>query len=583
HDIEIIYWDQGGGAVFRVELKKDGGSYDYVNSSNYPLLSTYGYSAAIGEAFTVDVDILLANDTDTEGDTLSVVSVENASNGASVSLLDGIVTLTPVAGFSGIVTFDYTISDGTATDTATVTVGYGAAIEVSGDQSGSSDDITEITTPKYTTAANDIINVSNGNIEDVVYKTGAGNDVIITDNDQNIQNGADIDMGSGNDTITLSGDKLDTDSIIEMGDGVDKLILEDYSSTDFNGTDELLYDAITDTLTVNKEDIDFQVSGLEEIYFAQDSTTYVISTGKFIDGIVEGLQYTTSSGMSGLTDATGGFTYFVGDSVTFSIGNVVIGTIDTDAMQDKFVFLQDLADTDRTDVNDEYVENMAVLLQSLDVDNDAYNGIVITDAMRSAFSDDNFDLANISEEDLVTLIESTGQVALSEDVAMEHVQDMLELHGGLDASDFDDRVLDEVPVNETVDKESQVDSSDILIGNEQADTFVWLENDSAIDHVSDFDLSEDVIDISDLLQISKSDNLSDFLDFDSDGTDTTITVHAEGGDEISQTIVLDGVDLGSNDVNIINDMLTGSHQGSLFIGNDIAVDSITTVVDIPDE
>ncbi|MFQ3265407.1 MAG: hypothetical protein ACI9U5_001281 [Colwellia sp.] len=537
----------------------------------------------MGEAFTVDVDILLANDTDTERDTLSVVSVENASNGASVSLLDGIVTLTPVAGFSGIVTFDYTISDGTATDTATVTVGYGAAIEVSGDQSGSSDDITEITTPKYTTAANDIINVSNGNIEDVVYKTGAGNDVIITDNDQNIQNGADIDMGSGNDTITLSGDKLDTDSIIEMGDGVDKLILEDYSSTDFNGTDELLYDAITDTLTVNKEDIDFQVSGLEEIYFAQDSTTYVISTGKFIDGIVEGLQYTTSSGMSGLTDATGGFTYFVGDSVTFSIGNVVIGTIDTDAMQDKFVFLQDLADTDRTDVNDEYVENMAVLLQSLDVDNDAYNGIVITDAMRSAFSDDNFDLANISEEDLVTLIESTGQVALSEDVAMEHVQDMLELHGGLDASDFDKRVPDEVELSETIDKESQVDSSDILIGNEQADTFVWLENDSAIDHVSDFDLSEDVIDISDLLQISKSDNLSDFLDFDSDGTDTTITVHAEGGDEISQTIVLDGVDLGSNDVNIINDMLTGSHQGSLFIGNDIAVDSITTVVDIPDE
>jgi hypothetical protein len=484
--------------------------------------------------------------------------------------------------------------------------------------------------------------VSNGNIEDVVYKTGAGNDVIITDNDKNIQNGADIDMGtgddilttkeiksnntnvdmgsgddtvtakvkdatldmgdgndhliatkiessatiimgSGNDTITLSGDKLDTNSIIEMGDGVDKLILEDYSSTDFNGTDELLYNAITDTLTVNKGNLNFQVSGLEEIYFAQDSKTYVISTGTFIDGIVEGLQYTTSSGMSGLTDATGGFTYFVGDSVTFSIGNVVIGTIDTDAMQDKFVFLQDLANTSRTDLNDEYVENMAVLLQSLDVDNDAYNGIVITDAMRSAFSDDNFDLANISEEDLITLIESTGQVALSEDVAMEHVQDMLELHGGLDASDFDDRVLDEVPLSETVDKESQVDSGDILIGNEEPDTFVWLEDDLGTDYVSGFDLNEDVLDLSDILHITTGDNLNDFLDFDSDGVDTTITVQTEGRDEISQTIVLDGVDLGSNDVNIINDMLTGSHQGSLFIGNDIAVDSITTVVDIPDD
>ena len=35
---------------------------------------------------------------------------------------DGTVTYTPAAGFSGTDTFDYTITDGIATDTATVTV-----------------------------------------------------------------------------------------------------------------------------------------------------------------------------------------------------------------------------------------------------------------------------------------------------------------------------------------------------------------------------------------------------------------------------------------------------------------------------
>ncbi|PKG84230.1 hypothetical protein CXF85_08990, partial [Colwellia sp. 75C3] len=126
------------------------------------------------------------------------------------------------------------------------------------------------------------------------------------------------------------------------------------------------------------------------------------------------------------------------------------------------------------------------------------------------------------------------------------------------------------------------EGNDFLIGGTGEDTFVWLENDSGVDHVSDFDLNEDVLDLSDILHISDGDNLNDFLDFDSNGTDTTITVHAEGGDEISQTIVLDGVDLGSDDVNIINDMLTGSHEGSLFIGDSSVVDMVT-IDPIPDE
>ncbi|PKG39276.1 type I secretion C-terminal target domain-containing protein [Psychromonas sp. Urea-02u-13] len=125
---------------------------------------------------------------------------------------------------------------------------------------------------------------------------------------------------------------------------------------------------------------------------------------------------------------------------------------------------------------------------------------------------------------------------------------------------------------------------DTLIGGLDADTFVWLDGDTGVDHIKDFALDEgDVIDISDLLHISNGDNLNDFLDFESNGQDTTISVHADGNAEITQTIVLDGIDLGSNDVTIINDLLTGGHHGALFIGENASVDTDILLITIPED
>lgn len=63
----------------------------------------------------------LANDTDEDDDTLNITAVGNAVNG-SVSLAGTSITFTPSAGFTGMAGFEYTVSDGTATDTAYVTV-----------------------------------------------------------------------------------------------------------------------------------------------------------------------------------------------------------------------------------------------------------------------------------------------------------------------------------------------------------------------------------------------------------------------------------------------------------------------------
>ena len=41
--------------------------------------------------------------------------------------------------------------------------------------------------------------------------------------------------------------------------------------------------------------------------------------GTFIDSAVQGVDYTTSSGLTGTTDAFGTFTYAAGDTVSFSL------------------------------------------------------------------------------------------------------------------------------------------------------------------------------------------------------------------------------------------------------------------------
>jgi uncharacterized protein (TIGR03382 family) len=79
-------------------------------------------TATVAEDSGATVVNVLANDTDADGDTLTVVSVTQPANG-TVTLVGGVVRFTPAANFNGTATFTYTVSDGNGgTDTATVTV-----------------------------------------------------------------------------------------------------------------------------------------------------------------------------------------------------------------------------------------------------------------------------------------------------------------------------------------------------------------------------------------------------------------------------------------------------------------------------
>ncbi len=120
--IEIIYWDQGGDARLKVELGQ-GGTFKVVDSDMlYHIPSTSSLVVESGDSLTIAGSTLLGNDTDPNGDALSITSVQNASNG-TVTLNNGNVVFTPKAGFYGDASFQYTVNDGKGgSDIATVTL-----------------------------------------------------------------------------------------------------------------------------------------------------------------------------------------------------------------------------------------------------------------------------------------------------------------------------------------------------------------------------------------------------------------------------------------------------------------------------
>jgi VCBS repeat-containing protein len=82
---------------------------------------------AVDDNFTVQFNssnntlAILANDSDPDGDTLTITNVSDPANGTATISGDNVI-YTPKAGFTGQDTFIYTISDGVLTDTAMVTI-----------------------------------------------------------------------------------------------------------------------------------------------------------------------------------------------------------------------------------------------------------------------------------------------------------------------------------------------------------------------------------------------------------------------------------------------------------------------------
>src|SRR5688572_18820854 len=122
---------------------------------------------------------LKANDTDVDNTNaqLSVTAVSGATNGTVVLNGDGTVTFTPAADFFGTAGFDYTVSDGSLTDTGhvvmTVTAVNDAPVAV--DDDGTTEDASPTRRTPELLKANDT-DVDNTNAQlSVTAVSGATN------------------------------------------------------------------------------------------------------------------------------------------------------------------------------------------------------------------------------------------------------------------------------------------------------------------------------------------------------------------------------------------------------------------------
>ncbi len=194
------------------------GTINVTATNHPPVANPDSATTAKNTAVSISASTLLANDTDPDGNPLSITGVSSVTNGTAVlnnngtasNTADDFVLFTPTTGFSGNGSFNYTVSDGNGgSDIGLVTVAVGSNLNGT-----SNNDFLN------GTAGNDIINDFNS--QDTLYGNGGNDSLDGGDGDDKLYGGNGNDSllgGSGQDT--LYGD-LGNDSLIG-GDGDDKL------------------------------------------------------------------------------------------------------------------------------------------------------------------------------------------------------------------------------------------------------------------------------------------------------------------------------------------------------------------------
>jgi hypothetical protein len=110
--------------VGRLALALDGSLTFTAEMDVAPVASADGAATELNQPITLGLSQLLSNDSDPDGDSLTILSVSvTSTNGGTVTLTASGITYSPVNGFTGLDQFSYTISDGRGgTATAQVTV-----------------------------------------------------------------------------------------------------------------------------------------------------------------------------------------------------------------------------------------------------------------------------------------------------------------------------------------------------------------------------------------------------------------------------------------------------------------------------
>nr|WP_258406812.1 Ig-like domain-containing protein [Shewanella alkalitolerans] len=672
YEIEVIYWDQGDAYQLDIQL----GQFDQFGNliGGYTPLGdqilTQPAQVLEDTPFTFLASSILANDSDPDGDTISITGVGNPTNGKVELDANGNIIFTPDEGYTGPASYDYTITDTYGnTDTASV---YFDIIPTRGFQyqSGTDGDNTLNGSDNHDLIVSDteglqIVSGQSYNLAFILDSSGSMSSQIDIAKAQLanvfetlLTSASGVQAGTLNILLVDFSNKTNHYKTIEIGEGsegadrqaLDELLAE-LNLVNTQSNQNTNYEASFDSVInwFNSDDIAnngatnltyFITDGQPNNWSSDDARSFyvgfnensqhftsldsLINNGQFslgevirIDGkvIVDAQGYVYSA----YTNQSQGSIYNAGNNTyrfyetasieqqtqhTFGLLNAVSEVRAIGLGDDVSLETLKLYDTDGNVQAEINVSDLAsVILGSetlLTQGNDNSSGgdgndIIFGDLVK---------FANIDGQGFVALQKYVADKTATpeSDINLEDIQNYVRSHTSefdlTNSNDGNDTLyggqgqdlLFGQGGNDTLDGGTGSDhliggsGEDILIGglgddtltggsgkaDSEADTFVWQQGDTGTDHITDFDINQDKLDLSDLLQGENGGNLEDYLHFTVDNGSTTIEIDANNDGHVDQTIVLDGVDLshlGTTDGQIINGLLGSEGNGALIVDN----------------
>ncbi|EJG0909577.1 tandem-95 repeat protein [Vibrio parahaemolyticus] len=431
-DGKVVSLDTNNGPANGTVSVNPDGSVTYTPNDNYVGKDTFTYvvtSGGVSESTAVEVNVtpvndapvakddiattqedtavtidVLPNDTDVDGDKLSIESASVPKEQGTVEVVNGKLVFTPAENFNGDAEITYTVTDGQLTDEAKVTVTVNPvndaptikvdAVESITEDGVNTDTVVATLTVRDTDTPEDQLTVSLENNSNG-YFVLVGNDVKLT------QAGVDA---VNNDELNLK----DLTISASVSDGVNPTA---------NDSDSLIVNRVNDAPTVENaiadqvlsEDFDAYTIDLNEVFKDSDSSLeFSVSGNNSIQiSIVNGVAtITPTADWNGKETITFTAKDPSGESVNQTVDFTVAPVVDIEA--DSADVVEDTPTIINVLGNDTFESTDKVV--SLDAENGPKNGTVIVnnDGTVTYTPDDNY-----VGEDTFTYIVTSGGVSES--------------------------------------------------------------------------------------------------------------------------------------------------------------------------
>ncbi|ENH2309936.1 tandem-95 repeat protein [Vibrio parahaemolyticus] len=434
-DGKVVSLDTNNGPANGTVSVNPDGSVTYTPDDNYVGKDTFTYivtSGGVSESSTVEVNVtpvndapvakddiattqedtavtidVLSNDTDVDGDKLSIQSATVPEAQGKVEIVDGKLVFTPAENFNGHAEITYTVTDGQLTDEAKVTVTVNPvndaptikvdAVESITEDAVSTDTVVATLTVRDTDTPEDQLTVSLENNSNG-YFVLVGNEVKLTQAGVDAVNNDELNLkdlsisASVSDGVNPTANDSDSLIVNRVNDApiVENVIADQVLSEDFDTYTIDLNTVFSDVDNVDGE-LKFSVSGNSNIQVA------------IVNGIAT---ITPTADWNGSETLTFTATDPSGESVSQTVDFTV--TPVADIVADKATVVEDMPTIIKVLGNDTFEGDDKVV--SLDAENGPKNGTVIVnnDGTVTYTSDDNY-----VGEDTFTYIVTSGSVSES--------------------------------------------------------------------------------------------------------------------------------------------------------------------------